>query len=231
MIARPAIPRLSAAVIALVPVVYLLAAPGVGRAAQPATTSTSGRTATPAKGAPGRPASIKWTPQTLRKFLVETTLMVRNAVTAAYKKYDPDQIAGTCYDGQQATKLVRASEIVPSLSERLEGKALQCYLASYFGCRVGEWLARAGVAQTGPAAVPFTRSKVKIISQTPDRVVAELTEAETAEVRSDGTLGEDATGPGDESLKSKYTLVRDGKGVWRISLREPSFDDWECREK
>jgi hypothetical protein len=77
----------------------------------------------------------------------------------------------------------------------------------------------------------FAQSKVKIITQEPDRVVAELTEAESSEVRSDGSLADGSAGPDDDSLKSRYTVVRDGKGVWRISQREPSFDGWECREK
>ena len=31
--------------------------------------------------------------------------------------------------------------------------------------------------------------------------------------------------------KSRYTLTRDDKGVWRIADRVPSFKEWECREK
>jgi hypothetical protein len=180
---------------------------------------------------PGSNDSPAWTPDRLRTFVLETTAIADKAVDKAYKTFDEKQIAGECWGGIEAPRLIKAAEIVPLLAQRLEGRALQCYIASYFGCRIGDWLARAGLAQFGPGAVPFTRSKVTIVEQTPDRVVADFIEAETVDVKSNGELDKEKVGDDvDFKLSSRYTLSRDARGVWRISDRVPSFPSWECRE-
>jgi hypothetical protein len=175
-----------------------------------------------------------WTPARLRTFVLETTALADRAVKQAYEHFDESQIAGECWGGP-APRLVKAGAVVPLLAERLEGRALRCYLASYFGCRIGDWLARAGVAQFGPGGVPFNRSKVAIVQQTPDRLVADIVEAEATEVLSNGELDKDKVGEkngddADSKFKSRYTLSRGADGKWRISDRVPSFESWECRE-
>jgi hypothetical protein len=189
--------------------------------------------ATPKPVATEKPAPdnhAAWTPDRLRTFVLETTAIADNASAKAYETFDEKQIAGECW-GDTAPRLVKAAEVVPLLAQRLEGRALQCYLASYFGCRIGDWLARAGIAQFGPGAVPFTKSKVTIIEQSADRVVADFVEAESTDVKTNGELSRDNVGDKvDFKLKSRYILSRDAQGTWRISDRQPSFASWECRE-
>ena len=57
-------------------------------------------------------------------------------------------------------------------------------------------------------------------------------EAEFNMVMTGGNLDPaQADGKTEFLFKSRYTLTRDAKGVWRISDRVPSFKEWECREK
>ena len=175
-------------------------------------------------------ANPAWTPDRLRAFVLETTAIADKAAKKAYETFDEKQIAGECW-GDTAPRLVKAADVVPVLAQRLEGRALQCYLASYFGCRIGDWLARAGIDQFGPGAVPFTKSKVTIVEQAPDRVVADFVEAEAVDVKSNGELNREKVGDNIAfKLKSRYVLTRDARGTWRISDRQPSFPSWECRE-
>jgi hypothetical protein len=185
----------------------------------------------PTAAAAAEPA---WTPARLGTFVLETTALANRVVELAYEHFDESQIAGKCWGGP-APRLVKANAVVPLLAQRLEGRALKCYLASYFGCRIGDWLARAGVAQFGPGGVPFNKSRVTIVQQTADRVVADVVEAEATDVSSNGELDKDKVGEksgddADSKFKSRYTLAKGADGKWRISDRVPSFESWECRE-
>src|SRR5215218_2147084 len=116
-----------------------------------------------------------------------------------------------------------ASDIVPVLERRLTGRALTCHLASYLGCRLGDLIASAGVSINSPAAVPFQEAKAAIIEQTADRVVAEVGETEYSMVRDGKLVPSEGDGVIEHKYRSRYTLVRDAKGVWKISDRVPSF--------
>jgi len=138
---------------------------------------------------------------------------------------------GTCFAGQPAVKSVELSEVRRSVERFATGPARQCYLASYFGCTIGDWIARAGVAQSGPAFAPHDRSKVVVIQQTPDRIVADVSEVEARLVSSIGDLFSDydpKIAPPTVEKMSRYTLTRDTEGHWRIYDRKPNFE-WECR--
>jgi hypothetical protein len=140
------------------------------------------------------------------------------------------QSTGECY-GDSAFPIGLATEIVPVLETRLTGQALRCYVASYFGCRMGDWIASAGVSRDGgPRALSFNESRTTILEQTPDRIVAQMSEAPSDMVLQ-GKVIKDADGKTEHKHSSRYTLTRDAKGVWRISDRIPSFKEWECREK
>ena len=99
-----------------------------------------------------------WTTEQVRAFVLETHLLVDREVRRAYKTFDGRQSLGSCY-GEPAQALVKATVILPVLETHLQGKALQCYLASYFGCRVGDWLGVAGVALRGPEPRAVSRSR------------------------------------------------------------------------
>jgi hypothetical protein len=171
-----------------------------------------------------------WTVDRVRQFVVDTEQMALNERGRALKQHQNAQADGQCY-GEAAYPMGKASEIVPVLETRLTGKALRCYLATFFGCQRDGLIASAGVSLNEPTALAFHEAPAKILEQTPDRIVAEVGEAEFNMVL-DGHLDpKQADGKAELLHKSRYTLTRDAKGVWRISDRIPSFKDWECREK
>ena len=109
----------------------------------------------------------------------------------------------------------KASEILPVLESRLTDKALRCYLASYFGCRLGDSIASAGVSLNVPIAAPFQEARTAILEQNADRVVAEVGEAEFNMVPGGKLDPTQADGKSELIYKSRYTLVRDARGVSR----------------
>ena len=171
-----------------------------------------------------------WTPERVRQFVVDTEELVFKQRNRALEKHQGDQASGECY-GKPAYPMGKASEIVPILESRLTGRALQCYLASFFGCRQGDSIASAGVSLDGPSAVPFYEAPAAILEQTADRIVAEVGEAEFNMVLQGKLDPKQADGKTEFKHKSRYTLIRDAKDVWRISDRTPSFKAWECRER
>ena len=124
-----------------------------------------------------------------------------------------------------------ASEIVPVLETRLTGQALRCYLASYFGCRMGDTIASAGVSLDVHAAVLSTKRGHDPRADDRPRggrggrggVQHGATGGKINPKQADGKI--------EHKHKSRYTLTRDPKGVWRIADRIPRFKEWECREK
>ncbi len=184
-------------------------------------------------GSGGATPTASWTPERVRAFVLEVHLSIEKVVDDLTKKRDRSKIIGECFDGEPAGALAKTGEVLPLLEKKITGTALPCYLASYFGCTVGAWIGRAGMAKIGPGFVPFTRSRVTIVEQTPERVVADVIEADINVVihgeidrgqiseKTEATLKE----------KSRYTLTRGAAGVWRISDRQVSFDEWECRPR
>jgi hypothetical protein len=170
-----------------------------------------------------------WTPERVREFVVDTEQLVYKLRSKQLEKHGGAQAKGECY-GEAAYPLGQISEIVPALETRLTGHALRCYLASYFGCRMGDSVASAGISLDGPRAVSFNESRTTILEQTADRIVAQMSEAPSDMVLL-GKLTKEADGKTEHKHSSRYTLTRDAKGVWRISDRIPSFKEWECREK
>ncbi len=168
-------------------------------------------------------AAEPWTPERLRAFLLGIQDLIDQDIQRARKTYRGSDEIGQCY-GEAAIRYLKAAEVLPRLQTRLTGRALDCYVASYYGCRIGEWLANAGVASNGPSHIVYKKSSVKILEQAADRVVADVTEANYEAL---------AQGPVDQSdlSHSRYTLARDAKGVWRVSDRAPAFAQWECRPR
>jgi hypothetical protein len=117
------------------------------------------------------------------------------------------------------------------LETRFTGQALRGYLATFLGCRLGDSIASAGLSINPPVALTFQEAKAAIIEQTPDRVVAEVGEAEFNMIKKGKLDPDEADGKAEFLHKSRYTLTRDANDVWRISDRVPSFKEWECREK
>jgi hypothetical protein len=187
----------------------------------------AGAAAKPTLRTPG----VAWTADRVRGFVLETHQLMDRQVRNAYKTFDGRKAMGQCY-GEPAKGLVKTAVVLPALEPRLQGKALQCYLSSYFGCRVGDWLAVAGVALRGPSHAPHADSAVKLIEQTTEKVVAEITEVSTDLLRA-GVLDKSRIPAGqnikDFNVQTRYILARDAKGAWRIAEREPASGDWECR--
>ena len=172
--------------------------------------------------APAAPAD-RWSSERVRDFLLGIQKLIDEDIVRARKTYKGSDEIGECY-GEAAVRYLKAAEVLPRLQTRLAGRALDCYVASYYGCRIGEWLAVAGVASNGPSHVVYPKSSVKIVQQSADRVIADVTEANYE------ALAQGSVGRGDQS-HSRYTFSRDAGGVWRVSDRVPAFDQWECRPK
>ncbi len=172
-----------------------------------------------------------WTPDQVRKFVVDIDVAITKRVSKlAYGGADRNPV-GVCFD-QPARPLAKVSETLPWLGTMVEGRAFPCYLASYFGCVVDDWVAMAGIAHLGPGTVPFTQAKVVIVEQTPTKVVADISEVDS-QAAFGGVLDKDQTQDRTEfGLKSRYTLNRDIKGIWRIADRVPDKGvEWECRPR
>jgi hypothetical protein len=184
-----------------------------------------------------------WTPDEVRAFVLSVEHELEQVRKEVLVPGRPRRIAGECY-GRQAPALAKVSAIVPKLERFIGGPALSCYVATYFGCTVGSWIAEAGIVLEGaPDMKPFTRSKVTILEQSRERVVAEVVEADNVEVDSHGVLrrNEDDVPEGgsreysDAELAtfkqySRYTLTLGADGIWRISDRKPTWR-WECRPR
>jgi hypothetical protein len=191
--------------------------------------------AAPASARPSedRGATAAWTAERVLSFVRETHELIDREVRRAYKSFDGRRSMGQCY-GEPAKGLIKAAAVLPVLETRIQGKALQCYVASYFGCRVGDWLAVAGVALRGPSHLPTADAPVKLIEQTADRVVAEVTEL-SSDVLKAGALDKSKI-PAGQSLETfqvqtRYTFARGPRNTWRIADREPAAGDWECRPR
>jgi len=222
------------------------------------------RSAAPPAAKATRPTPRQWTPDRVRAFVLkahtDTQDLRRELLLPRFMRNEPVRDMGTCFGDNAAVALAKTSVIVPRLREYLTGLALQCYLSTYFGCTIGDWVAYAGMAAEGaPDMVPFTRSKVTILEETRDRVVADVIEADALDVTLNGILRlpepelVDPNEPdrkysaeerraieasrdvseaqmAEYKQKSRYTLSRDSAGVWRISDRQPTWQ-WECRPR
>ena len=147
------------------------------------------------------------------------------------KKHLGDQAMGECY-GEPAYPMGKASEILPVLESRLTDKALRCYLASYFGCRLGDSIASAGVSLNVPIAAPFQEARATILDQNADRVVAEVGEAEFNMVPGGKLDPTQADGKSERILQIPlHPCPRRQGRLAGFSYCAPSFKEWECREK
>jgi hypothetical protein len=181
---------------------------------------------------PRAAAAAAWTPERVLSFVLETHALVDREVRKAYKSFDGRRALGQCY-GEPAKGLVKAAAVRPVLESRIEGKALQCYVASYFGCRLGDWLAVAGVALRGPSHLPHAGSAARLIEQTTTQVTAEVTEV-SSDILKAGVVDPTRIPAGktvaDFSVQTQYTIARASKGAWKIADRVPAAGDWECRD-
>jgi hypothetical protein len=168
----------------------------------------------------------------VRALLVGTYLLFDRIVTESYAKLGPSpKPRGVCSDGEPALPVVKAAEVMPEFQKRLEGRALKCYLATYFRCRVDGWLAHAAnLVTVGLPNVPFNESKVTIRKQTTNLVVADVVEAEPVDLLPDGSLDKEQVSDGNFNSKARYTLSRAKDGIWRIADRVPNNGPMDCQQ-
>lgn len=219
---------MNVAIPAFLAAVSLLTAPACTRRESPSSPPRQGTAPPGPPPAPNLPHERlpPLTPDQIRDMLVTTEAAIIDRV-GQFGRTFRRQVVGTCYGGP-AYHLASVDEVVPWLKSRLTGKALDCYLASYFGCRIGDSIAIAGVALHGPNAVPHTTSAIAIVEQTPDRIVVDVAEA-PGEIVDRGILDTKEARTLTLTDRSRYTLVRSSQDPWRIADRVPSFKDWECR--
>lgn len=172
------------------------------------------------------------TPERLRAFAVETHIALTKIVDSGYKKLGrKPKPSGSCSDGQPALPLVKTADAMPEFEKRLEGRALQCYLATYFRCRVDGWLAHAvNRSDQGPPNVPFLEAKVTIVKQTPTLVVADIVEGEPTVVLPNGHIDREEVTDFNFASKARYTLKKDAAGTWRIADRVPNNGPMACEQ-
>jgi hypothetical protein len=201
----------------------------------PRSTSVAGSSAA-ARALPAK--SGEWTPERVRAFVlhVESEMERLQELQVLEDRQGKPSVDGTCHD-EPVTDVLKASFVLPRVRGFVTGKALPCYVATYLGCTFGAWIGRSFSSVYMPGNRPFPRSKVTIVEQRADRVVADVVEAAVEEV-TNGVIGEwdDAISKyvehSDELLSqykevSRYTITRGTDGVWRISDRKPPFK-WEC---
>ncbi len=167
------------------------------------------------------PKADVWTPERVRTFVVKVEREMGNLALARTESRHPP-LSKTCCGGSPEARIKTS---VARLRGYLEGKAAACYSATY-------------LSGQEPDFKPFNRSKVTIVEQTADRVVADVTEV-WFEQYFDGEAkwytGEDHVKPFTEADiaavkdSSRYTITRGKDGVWRISDRKPSFP-WACND-
>jgi hypothetical protein len=184
--------------------------------------------AAPTTPAPGKP----WTEATVRAFLLELQRTIDSLVSAGHEGAE-SRVLGKCY-GEGAIASIKAAAVRPPIEARVGGNALPCYLASYFGCQIGDRFALAGVANSGIGNQPYDKSKVTIVEQTADRVLADVVEV-SATALTDGALdyGRGAS-DSEPTVTTRYELTRDpkaAKAIWRVTDRKVTFKDWECRPR
>jgi hypothetical protein len=167
------------------------------------------------------PKADVWTPERVRTFVLKVEREMDKLAAALSEWRYPGLNGPSGGIPESWTKKVAT----PRIRAYLEGEAVACYAFTYLG---GE----------GPLYKPFNRSKVTIIEQTADRVVANVTEIYVEEYF-DGEakccLGDDHQVPFTKAEiaavknSSRYTITRGKDGVWRISDRKPSFP-WVCKD-
>jgi hypothetical protein len=182
--------------------------------------------------APGPAPGNAWTPDQVRAFLFKVEDVTDDLIWHQINSFHP--MAGTC-EGSSITYAIKKSEVISQLGGLVSGDALRCYMRTYLGCDIGGRLAM--VSHGMPSA--FTRSKVTIIEQTADRLVADVAESYYAKtnghvamaIDSEDTDARPYTDAEVAAVKefSRYTFTRGKDGVWRISHRTPSVG-WLCKQ-
>jgi hypothetical protein len=176
-----------------------------------------------------------WTPEGVRRFVLAVDRQM-GQLYAERVRPAAGPLPGLCR-GSAMTHAIERSRVVSRTAGFLVGPIQACYVATYLGCDAGPWIGVPRPSLVGPARRPFTRSKVTIVEQTRDRVVADVTEIRSEDFY-DGEArvwieDQDAARPYTDAEvdavkdASRYTIVRGKDGRWRISDRKPGFA-WVC---
>ena len=206
--------------------VLLIAVSGNGAFGLLGGTACAAKTSRAAAGKPLTAAAVRSLLFELHRSIF---VLQRKGHSDAYRAMAETAAGGTCYGGP-AKPFMKAADVLPTLQARVTGKALPCFVASYFGCRLGDWLAEAGPAAEGLAYSTYDKSKVTIVEQAPNRVVADVVESDSGDL-TDGKIDYGRVGGfGSENLvTTRYELTRDPQGKWLVSDRKVTFKEWECR--
>ncbi len=228
-------PHLTSALVGLLSVVACRKSDPPLPASAPVSAPTqSARIPAPAISVARQEHDPPWTPDRVRTFVLGIHLEVHDFLRELFKKREPAVMLGSCFDTEGVRSLAKKADVLAFLEKRVTGPTLPCYVATYFGCTLGEWIGNAGVALRGGSDFePFTTSRVTIVEQTPDRVVADILEAQM-ELVIDGVLDREQLSEqelADMNNITRYVLSRDEAGVWRISDRQVTFELWECRPR
>jgi len=169
-----------------------------------------------------------WTADQIRGFVVRTDTQMQE-IYGAEDWLSPDPSA-TCH-GDPIARAIEKPRVLALMRSFVSAKLTDCYIATFLGCQAGDWVGAGFSSSVGPGQRPFSLSKVVIVEQTADRVVADVTEASSDSVDDAGVLLAESGDPEPDASwvksSSRYTIARERDGVWRISDRKSS-DDRYC---
>jgi hypothetical protein len=180
------------------------------------------------------PKAEAWTPDRVRRFVIGVERLMERLYQEQEDVEHPD-LAGHCR-GYSMGAAIRRSAALSRMRPFIGDKVIKCYLATYLGCDAGDWIGRPEASEVGPELQAFKRSRVTIIEQTPDRVVADVTEISPEAIFGGDAaeyMGEDDLRPYSDAEvaaiqdASRYTITRGKGGLWQITDRKPSFK-WSC---
>src|SRR5262249_52249533 len=111
-------------------------------------------------------AADSWTPERVRTFVLQVEREMNNLMEEQGKTAAPPP--GICH-GAEVVRAFKKSEALRRVRSLITGKAVDCYVTTYLGCSNGDWIGRSFASEYGPEMVPYTLSKVTIVTQTTDR--------------------------------------------------------------
>jgi hypothetical protein len=162
-------------------------------------------------------AAAPWTEDTLRTRLVQAQLDILQLHHLKKQPAPAGQLVlGLCGDFP-ATAGPSAAEVDRLAGRDLAGAALECLVKEYWGCRLGDRIGFDDMQPDEQELVVHTRSKVQILEQTADHVVAAADMVPWSCVSP--ALEKDDQECHDPPYMVPYELDRGADGIWRIVTR------------
>lgn len=183
----------------------------------------------------------RMTPDRIRDLVLRVQREMDSMEEQEYRTAEKSRPPVARCHGQPVAVFIDKGQVMRRVRPLLEEPALSCYVTTILGCDLGNVI---GVdvpvdGRSPSEEKPFTLSKVTIVEQTADRVIADVEELGFEDV-DNGVAGDwtdeeprPYTSKELEKWKlqtSRYTITKGVDGVWRVSDRKPPFA-WECKSR